>query len=78
MSRYQYLLLCDVTADAENTASSNVACWTVFTVLLPGNALVKSVTIQSDQCFHKTGQHEEQAASCKSLLKESIESKAVR
>jgi hypothetical protein len=29
----------------ENTASSNVACWTVFTELLPGNALFKSVTI---------------------------------
>jgi hypothetical protein len=27
------------------TASSIVACWTVFTELLPGNALIKSVTI---------------------------------
>jgi hypothetical protein len=34
-----------VTADMENTASSIVACWTVFTELLPGNALLKSVTI---------------------------------
>jgi hypothetical protein len=33
----------DVTADTENTASSVVACWTVFTELLPGNALIKSV-----------------------------------
>jgi hypothetical protein len=31
--------------DIENTASSIVACWTVFTELLPGNALIKSVTI---------------------------------
>jgi hypothetical protein len=38
-------LLCDVTADTENTASSNVACWTVFTELLPGNALIISVFI---------------------------------
>jgi hypothetical protein len=38
-------LLRDVTADMENTASSIVVCWTVFTELLPGNALIKSVTI---------------------------------
>jgi hypothetical protein len=31
--------------DIENTAPSTVACWTVFTELLPGNALMKSVTI---------------------------------
>jgi hypothetical protein len=31
--------------DIENTASSIVACWTVFTELLPGNALIKSVGI---------------------------------
>jgi hypothetical protein len=29
----------------ENTASSIVACWTVFTEMLPGNAFFKSVTI---------------------------------
>jgi hypothetical protein len=29
----------------ENTASSIVACWTVFTELLPGNALIKYVTV---------------------------------
>jgi hypothetical protein len=29
--------------DIENIASSIVACWTVFTELLPGNALIKSV-----------------------------------
>jgi hypothetical protein len=29
----------------EDTTSSIVACWTVFTELLPGNALIKSVTI---------------------------------
>jgi hypothetical protein len=29
----------------ENTASSIVACFTVFSELLPGNALIKSVTI---------------------------------
>jgi hypothetical protein len=33
--------------DIENTASSIVAWWTVFTELLPGNALIKSVTIFS-------------------------------
>jgi hypothetical protein len=43
----RYLLLCDVTVDTKNTASSIVACWTVFTELLPGNALIKSVTIYS-------------------------------
>jgi hypothetical protein len=33
-------------ADAiQNTASSTVACWTMFTELLPGNALIKSVSI---------------------------------
>jgi hypothetical protein len=31
--------------DIENTVSSIVAYWTVFTELLPGNALIKSVTI---------------------------------
>jgi hypothetical protein len=31
----------------ENTASSIVACWAVFTELLPGNALIKSVTLLS-------------------------------
>jgi hypothetical protein len=31
--------------DIEKTASFIVACWTVFTELLPGNALIKSVTI---------------------------------
>jgi hypothetical protein len=29
----------------ENTAASIVACWTVFTELLPGNTLIKSVTL---------------------------------
>jgi hypothetical protein len=38
-------LLCDVSTDTENTASSIVACWTVFTELLCGNMLIKSVTI---------------------------------
>jgi hypothetical protein len=45
MSRDHYILLCDVSADTENTAPSIVACWTMFTQLLPGNALIKSVTI---------------------------------
>jgi hypothetical protein len=31
--------------DIENIASSTVACWAVFTELMPGNALIKSVTI---------------------------------
>jgi hypothetical protein len=29
--------------DIENTASYIVACWTVFTELLPGNTSIKSV-----------------------------------
>jgi hypothetical protein len=52
MSRDHYLLLCDVTADTENTASSIVACWTVFTELLPGNAVIKSFTILKN--FNRT------------------------
>jgi hypothetical protein len=43
MSRDRYLLLCDDTADTENKASSIAACWTLFTELLPDNALMKSV-----------------------------------
>jgi hypothetical protein len=34
--------------DIENTASSVVACWTVFTELLAGNTLIKSVTISTN------------------------------
>jgi hypothetical protein len=47
MSRDHYLMLCDFTADTENTASSTsiVACWTMLTELLPSNALIKSVTV---------------------------------
>jgi hypothetical protein len=44
-SRDCYLLLCGVTVDTENTASSTVACWTAFTELLPGNALIKSIAV---------------------------------
>jgi hypothetical protein len=47
-----YLLLpCDVTApaqaagQAENTGSSIIVCWTVFTELLPGIPLIKSITV---------------------------------
>jgi hypothetical protein len=43
MSRDHNPSLRDVTANTENTASSIVACWTVFTEPLPGNALIKSV-----------------------------------
>jgi hypothetical protein len=32
-------------SDLQKTTYSTVACWTVFTELLPGNALIKSVTI---------------------------------
>jgi hypothetical protein len=40
-----------VANDIETTASSIVACWTVFTVPLPGNTLIKSVTIfTADVC----------------------------
>jgi hypothetical protein len=37
----------------ENTASSIVASWTVFTELLPDNALIKSVTIYSFSILSK-------------------------
>jgi hypothetical protein len=36
----------DVAANTGNTVSSTVACWTVFTELLPGNALIKPLTIR--------------------------------
>jgi hypothetical protein len=45
MSSDHHPPLRDVTADTGNTASSVVGCWTVFTELFPGNALIKSVTI---------------------------------
>jgi hypothetical protein len=45
MSRDHCLLLCDVATDLENTASSIVACSTVFTELLPRKVLTKSVTL---------------------------------
>jgi hypothetical protein len=51
MSRDHYLLLCDVTSDTENTASSIVACWTVFTELLSGNALIKSITVSKPSLY---------------------------
>jgi hypothetical protein len=53
MSRDRYLFLCDVTADTKNTVSSVVACWTMFTELLPGNALIKSFTIYPHQFVFK-------------------------
>jgi hypothetical protein len=54
MSRDHHPRLRDVTADTENTATTVVACWTVFTELLPGSALIKSVySITNDTllCF---------------------------
>jgi hypothetical protein len=45
MSRDDHPQLRDVTADTEHTAFSIAACWTVFTELLPGNALINSVTV---------------------------------
>jgi hypothetical protein len=53
MSRDHHPPLRDVTVDTENIASSIVACWTVFTELLPCNALIKSVTILSSPDYHK-------------------------
>jgi hypothetical protein len=41
--------------DIENTASSVVACWAVFTELLPGNALIKSVTIHKTNALLSRG-----------------------
>jgi hypothetical protein len=35
--------------DTESAASSIVACWTVFTDLLPGNVLIKFITIYLDE-----------------------------
>jgi hypothetical protein len=37
--------------DVENTASSTVVCWTVFTEPLPGNALIKSVTVYIQELY---------------------------
>jgi hypothetical protein len=51
VSRDHYLLLCQVIVDTENTASSIVACWAVFTELLPGIALIKSVKKVRVKCF---------------------------
>jgi hypothetical protein len=45
MPRDHQQQLRDVTADMEKTASTTVACWTVFRELLPGNVLNKSVTL---------------------------------
>jgi hypothetical protein len=45
MSRDHHLPLFVVTADTESTASSIAACWALFTELLPGKALIKSVTV---------------------------------
>jgi hypothetical protein len=39
--------------DIENTASSIVVCWTVFTEPLPGNTLIKSVAIYKVCVFSK-------------------------
>jgi hypothetical protein len=43
--RYPASLLAPRSDLQKNTASSTAAYWTVFTELLPGNALIKSVTI---------------------------------
>jgi hypothetical protein len=45
MSRDRHPALRDVTGDTERTTSSIVVCWTVFSELLPGKALMKSVTL---------------------------------
>jgi hypothetical protein len=45
MPRDRHPPLRDVTADTENRVSSIVACWTVFTDLLPGNALIEYVIL---------------------------------
>jgi hypothetical protein len=47
--------------DIENAASSIVACWTTFTGLLLGNALIKSVTTFSpyEACLAAKGPHVE-------------------
>jgi hypothetical protein len=45
------------TDDIENTSSSFVACCIVFTELLPGNVLIKSVTIISNAQAFITGKN---------------------
>jgi hypothetical protein len=50
MSRDNHPPLRDVNADMAKTVSSVVACWTVFTEMLPGNELIKSVTISN--CYY--------------------------
>jgi hypothetical protein len=45
MSRDHHPPLRDVTSDIENTASSIVACLTMFKELMPGNELIKSVIV---------------------------------
>jgi hypothetical protein len=63
MSRYHHPPLRDVTAEIENTASSIVACWTVFTELLPGKAFIKPVTLSYDYKHIQSVLLEEQVAS---------------
>jgi hypothetical protein len=41
----QFIGVSVATVDAENTGSSIVVCCIVFTELLPGNALIKSITL---------------------------------
>jgi hypothetical protein len=41
----------------ENTASSIVPCWTVFTELLSGNTLIKPVTIFTSRNVKQAGGH---------------------
>jgi hypothetical protein len=54
MSRDYHAPLRNLTADTGNTASAIVACLTVFTELLPGNALIKSVTVRKYQYLNRS------------------------
>jgi hypothetical protein len=53
--------------DIENTASSIVACWTVFTELLPGNALIKSVRLRLPMAGRRTALWRRLRAAAESL-----------
>jgi hypothetical protein len=37
--------------DTENASSSIIACWAVFTELLPGNMLIRSVTLYTKNTY---------------------------
>jgi hypothetical protein len=73
MSRDHHPQLRDVTADTGNTGSSIVACWTLFTELLPGKNLIKSVTIFFGQDNEERGEEVRKVEGTGELGKEKLE-----